>query len=86
MYTVNLSILTSMYGPFVLEFNFIFRMIMKGELSTVNVLKFLTLVCLPNRAWTNSVDPDQTASEEAVRSGSSLFIILTSFVILTSIL
>ena len=66
MYTVNLSILTSMYGPFVLEFNFIFQMIMKGELSTVNVLKYLTQVFLPNRAWTNSVDPDQTASKEAV--------------------
>ena len=29
-------------------------------------------------AWTNRADPDQTASEEAVWSGSSLFAILTS--------
>ena len=43
----------------------------------VNVLKFRTLVAC-QKVETNSADPDQTASEEAVGSGSSLFAILTS--------
>ena len=34
--------------------------------------------CLQKRAYTNSADPDQTASEEAVWSGSALFAILAS--------
>ena len=42
----------------------------------VNVLKFRTLAC--QKAKTNIADPDQTASEEAVWSGSSLFAIQTS--------
>ena len=44
---------------------------------TVNVLKFRTLVAYL-KGLTNKADPDQTASEEAVWSGSSLFAILTS--------
>ena len=39
---------------------------------TVNVLKFRTSG--NNEAYTNSADPDQTASEEAVWSGSSIFV------------
>ena len=35
--------------------------------------------CLPKKASTNSADPDQTASEEAVRSGSSVFAVLIIF-------
>ena len=41
--------------------------------------KILNAGCLPTKAKTDSADPDQTASEEAVWSGSSLFAILTSF-------
>ena len=43
--------------------------------TTVKVLNVLALVAYP---WTNSADPDQTASEEALRLVSSLFAILTS--------
>ena len=45
-------------------------------LTTVNILKFRTL-CVCKNALTNSADPDQTASSEAVRPGSSLFAIPT---------
>ena len=38
--------------------------------------KFQTLVAF-HEGLTNSADPDQTSSEEAVWSGSSLFAILT---------
>ena len=43
---------------------------------TVNVLKFRAL--LPAKRLSNSADPDQTASDEAVGSGSSRFAILMS--------
>ena len=42
---------------------------------SVDVLKFQTLVAY-KRAKSNSADPDQTASEEAVWSEASLFAIL----------
>ena len=45
--------------------------------TMVNVLKLWTLVAA-KKVYTNSADPDQTASEEADWSGSSLFAILTS--------
>ena len=35
-------------------------------LSGANVLKFRMTSCLQKKAKTNSADPDQTASEEAV--------------------
>ena len=46
--------------------------------SEVNVSKFWTLVAC-KKAKTNSADPDQTASEEAVWSVSFLFHILQPF-------
>ena len=46
-------------------------------MSRVDVLKFSMLVAC-KKALTESADPDQTASSEAVRSGSALFAILTS--------
>ena len=45
--------------------------------KSIDVLKFWKLVVF-QQTKTNSTDPDQTASEEAVWSGSSLFAILTS--------
>ena len=36
--------------------------------------------------WTNSADTDQTASEEAVRSESSLFAILTSILLIPAMI
>ena len=38
--------------------------------------KILNASCMPKKALTNSADPNQTASSEAVRSGSALFDIL----------
>ena len=46
--------------------------------TMINVLKFRRLVAPPKQAYKNSVDPDQTASKEAVWSGSFLFTILTT--------
>ena len=42
-----------------------------------DILKILTLMSF-KKAKTNKEDPDQTASEETVWSGSSLFATLTS--------
>ena len=47
----------------------------------VDVVKFWTPVSLKT-AQTNSADPDQTASKEAVWSGSSLFVIPTSILLI----
>ena len=49
----------------------------------VNTLKFRTLFACPK---TNRADPDQTASEEAVWSGSSLFAILTSILWISALI
>ena len=46
---------------------------------TANVLNFWILVGYKKNDKTNSADPDQTASSEAVWSGPSLFAILSSF-------
>ena len=45
-------------------------------ITTVNVLKLRTLIACKKQ--TKSTDPDQTASEEAVGSGYSLFAFLTN--------
>ena len=47
-----------------------------GENVTVNVLKFQTPKFLTKLHNANSIDPDQTAPEGAVWSGSTLFAIL----------
>ena len=48
------------------------------KICSEKVLKFQTLVACQKMALTNNDNPDQTASEEAVWSGSSLFATLTS--------
>ena len=52
--------------------------------STVDVHKFRTLVACQTDQ-TNRVDSDQTASEEAVWSGSTLFYFLTSKLLITAL-
>ena len=50
---------------------------------TVNILKFGTLVACQN-GLDKQADPDQTASEESVYTGSSLFAILASILVNSS--
>ena len=42
--------------------------------------------CLPKKSLTNSADPDKTASAEAIWSGSSLFAILTSILLIPALI
>ena len=53
--------------------------------DTVDVLKFQTLIAW-HKGLGKSADPDQAASEEAVWSGSSLFAILTSILLITALI
>ena len=48
---------------------------MSVVLIMVIVLKFRTLKCLTKKAYADSADPNQTASERTVRSESLLFVI-----------
>ena len=48
-------------------------------------VKFQTLVAC-QKGLDNSVGPDQTASEEAVRSGPSLFAIMTSILLIPALI
>ena len=51
---------------------------MYSKCSKILNTNILNPSCLPKKACTKSVDPVQTAYEEAVWSGSSLFAIQTS--------
>ena len=61
--------------------------ICNGVPSTAcSCLKFLTLVACQKKAQINRVDQNQTASEEGVLSGYSLFAILTSILVFPALI